>query len=154
MISIIQFINEKLTINSKSNIINNDEEVLNDILAHFEFDNLYEIDKSRLQKEPYITNDDVEEIKNQLLDFIKENNISKESLKYYIRKGHKFKNTKIAKDYKKDNTMCYNISMKIEFAKDKKRIFKKDSLYFEVSSKAKIIEMCGPYGGAKYCTFK
>ena len=152
MISIIQFINEALKVNSKSKV-SEDTEVLDDILAHFEFDDLYEIDHGRLQKEPYITEEEGEEIKKLLQEFIEKNKITKDSLKYYIGKGHKFKNNKIAKDFKKHNPTVISLNSKLHYAKDNERIFKKESLYFEVSSEAKLIGMYGPFGGSKLCYF-
>jgi len=154
MISIIQFINEKLTINSKSNITDGDDEVLDDILAHFEFNDLYERHIGINDNSPFLNKDEGEEIKNILKDFIKENNISKDSLKYYIQQGYKFKDKKIAKDFRKHNPTCSSIDMTLNFSDDKKQLYKKNSLYFEVSVKNGIIGMFGPYGGAKYCTFK
>ena len=153
MKSIIQFINEKLKINSQSNVSKNTE-VLDDILKHFEFDDLYEIDKGRLQEEPYITKEEGEEIKKLLQEFLDENNVTdKKSLKYFILQGHKFKDKKIAKDFRKHNPTVSRLNSTLHFAKDNKRIYKKESLYFEVSSEVQLIGMYGPFGGSKLCYF-
>ena len=150
MKQITNFIIEKLRIN-KDIKLSNDNEELEDLLKHFEFDKLYEIDKGRLMKQPYITKEEGEEIKQKLLDFILDNNVQKENFKYYTNRGRKFSNKKIDKDYTKDNSKLINLDK----FRDEDTLFKGDNgLKFEGNSETKVIAMSGPFGGMKICCYK
>jgi len=128
--------------------------VLDDILAHFEFDNLYEIDTERSQTEPYITKEDGEIIKNALQEFIDQNDIDKNQLAYYTGTNvNRVKDPKIAKDYNKNTATLMTLSSNIHVAKDNNQIFKKKSLRFETSAEKKMIAMFGPLGGTKICKY-
>lgn len=151
MKEISKYIIEKFKLNSKNIHKEEISNELKDILDHFEFDNLYEIDKGRLQKEPYITKEEGKDIISKLNDFLIETNANKDNFKYFCVRGMKFKDNKIDKDYKKNNSDISSFNMKINFADDKKRIFKKGSLYFEISKDEKLIGMYGPFGGSKIC---
>lgn len=127
--------------------------VLDDILAHFEFDNLYEIDTERLRTEPYITKEEGETIKNALQEFIDQNDIDKNQLMYYTGSRNRVKDPKIAKDYKENSSTMRRLSSNLHFAKDNNEIFKKKSLRFETSAEKKMIAMFGPLGGTKICKY-
>lgn len=127
--------------------------VLDDILAHFEFDNLYEIDTERRQIEPYITKEEGEIIKNALQEFIDQNDIDKNQLMYYTGSRNRVKDPKIAKDYKENSSTMRRLSSNLHFAKDNNEIFKKKSLRFETSAERKMIAMFGPLGGTKICKY-
>jgi hypothetical protein len=150
MKNLSNYIIEKFKINSK-NVNNEYSDELKSLLDHFEFDKLYEIDEGRRQKEPYLTKEEGKEIMDKLDDFLIKNNANKDNFKYFIGQGHKFRDKKIAKDFKKHNpTMLWKDSA-LHYAKDNEKIFKKNSLYFEVSSQQKMIGMYGPFGGSKIC---
>ena len=148
--SLDDYILEKFKINSK-NVNNEYSDELKSLLEHFEFDKLYEVDEGRLQKEPYLTKEEGKEIMDKLDDFLVKNNANKDNFKYFIRQGYKFRSNKIAKDFKKHNPTMLWKDGALHNAKDNERIFKKNSLYFEVSSEVKMIGMYGPFGGAKIC---
>ena len=122
-------------------------------MAHFEFDNLYEIDTERSQTEPYITNEDGEIIKNALQEFIDQNDIDKNQLTYYTGSRNRIKDPKIAKDYKENSSTIRRLSSNLHVAKDNNEIFKKKSLRFETSAEKKMIAMFGPLGGTKICKY-
>ena len=62
---------------------------------------------------------------------------------------YKFKDKKIAKDFKKHNPTIMIKNSQIDYAKDKELLYKKNSLYFEASASKKLLGMYGPYGGSK-----
>lgn len=149
-----QFIIERLKINKDTKIKENND-VLNSILAHFEFDELLNASSSYLEKEPFLTKEEGEEIKSKLLEFIIDNNIvDVKKLKYCTNRGRNFKDKKINKDYKKDNAYWMALNYKLDYkAKDVIEIFKKKGLSFKVSLEVRLIAMYGPYGGVKICEF-
>lgn len=147
------FIVERLKINKDTKIKENND-VLNSILAHFEFDELLNASSTYLRKEPFLTKEEGEEIKSKLLEFIIDNNIvDVKKLKYCTNRGRKFKDKKINKDYKKDNAYWSALDLKLYKDKDAIEIYKKNGLTFKVSSEVKLIAMYGPYGGVKICEF-
>jgi len=153
MKSINHYIIEKFKLNSKN--VNNDNllsnKALEDLLEHFEFDKLYEIDKGRLMKKPYITEEEGEEIKKVLLKFIKENDCQKENFKYYTNRGTKFEKPKINRDYKKDDSIIINLN---RFSKDHILYSCDYGLNFQANPESGIIAMTGPFGGIKMCSYK
>ena len=153
MKQIKEFINEKLVINKDTKVNNTMSPELKNIWDHFEIDKLYEIDKGRLQNEPYITDEEGNELKEKLEDFLSKNKWDATKFKYFILAGHKFKDKKIAKDFKKHNMSVMNRNSYISDAKDKETLFKKDSLRFDASASEKLLGMYGPYGGSKVVEF-
>lgn len=153
MKQIKEFINEKLVINKDTKVNDTMSPELKSIWDHFEIDKLYEIDKGRLQKEPYITDEEGRELKEKLEDFLSKNKWDVSKLSYFIGMGYKFKNNKIAKDFKKHNPTVMNKNSRISYAKDKETLFKKDSLRFDASASEKLLGMYGPFGGSKVVQF-
>ena len=149
-----KYLIERLKLNKYTKIKENND-VLNSILAHFEFDELLNASSSYLEKEPFLTKEESEEIQSKLLEFIIDNNIvDVKKLKYCTNRGRKFKDKKIDKDYKKDNAYWMARDHKLDYkAKDTTEIFKKKVLSFKVSSEVKLIAMFGPDGGIKICEF-
>jgi len=153
MKKIKSFILEKLIINKDIKINNSMSPELKSIWDHFEIDKLYEIDKGRLQKEPYITDEEGKELKEKLENFLSKNKWDANKFKYFILAGHKFKDKKIAKDFKKNNLSVMNRNSFISDAEDKETIFKKNSLRFDASASEKLLGMYGPFGGSKVVEF-
>ena len=147
-----EYVVEGLKIGTKTKVYKSTP-VLDDILAHFEFDNLCEIDTERSQTEPYITKEEGEIIKNALQEFIDQNDIDKNQLTYYTGSRNRVKDPKIAKDYKENSSTMRRLSSNLHFAKDNNEIFKKKSLRFETSAEKKMIAMFGPLGGTKICKY-
>ena len=150
MKGLLQFIQEKLQINKDSKVKEFSDDLYS-LLETFEFNNLYEIDKGRLQTKPYITKEEGLEIMEKLNKFLIENNANKDNFKYFAVRGSKCKNPRLDKKYNKNTSTIINLNSKLHGASDNEQIFKKNSLYFEVSSKEKLIGMYGPFGGSKVC---
>ena len=158
MKQIKEFINEKLEINEKL-IINKDTKVNNSmspemksIWDHFEMDRLY-TPLGYGDTEPFLTEEEGKEMIEKLEDFLMKNKWDADKLKYFIGMGHKFKDKKIAKDFKKHNPTVMIKNSQIDYAKDKELLYKKNSLYFEASASKKLLGMYGPYGGSKVVEF-
>lgn len=143
-------ITEKLKVSSNSNVDNSSQE-LDDIVYHFMIDSF--VDGTNGYEEKFITQEEENKIKERLEDFIKANNVKYDNLKYFANRGYKSGNKKIDKDFKTNTNDWESLNWKLNFAKDKKRLFKKGGLCFEVSPDKKIIGMGGPYGGMKFCTY-
>ena len=155
MKTINNYINEKLVIGK--NIIHKNQNTKNidemspeleSIWNNFEIDKLFE-PSNWGNKTPFLTNEEGEELKIKLNDFLDNNHCDKTKFKYFILAGHKFRDKKIAKNFKKHNPTIIRLNSILEFSNDKQILFKKDSLRFEVSSSNKILGMYGPYGGSK-----
>lgn len=147
------FINEKLVINKDTKVNNSMSPEMQSIWDHFEMDKLYEPDSGRLQKEPFLTEEEGKEMIEKLEDFLSKNKWDVDKLKYFILVGHKFKDKKIAKDFKKNNLSVMNRNSFISDAEDKETLFKKDSLRFDASASEKLLGMYGPFGGSKVVEF-
>ena len=149
MNTLYQYLIEKLKLTKDSQITNTYNDSLDDLLKHFEFDSLFEIDKGRLMKEPYITKEEGEEIKNVLLDFIENNDCKKENFRYYTNRGAKFKDKKIDRDYKKGGKY-----LSYYYYNDEHILFTGNyGLKFAGNPKNKAIMMFGPLGGVKICRY-
>jgi hypothetical protein len=154
MKQIKEFINEKLVINKDTKISNDTmSPEMKSIWDHFEMDKLYEVDKGRLQKEPFLTKEEGKEMIEKLEDFLSKNKWDASKFKYFILAGHKFKDNKIAKDFKKHNPTIMWKNSDIDYAKDKETLYKKDSLRFDASASKKLLGMYGPYGGSRVVQF-
>lgn len=153
MKKIKSFILEKLIINKDTKINNSMSPEMQSIWDHFEMDKLYEPDIGRLQKEPFLTEEEGKEMIKKLEDFLMKNKWDANKFKYFILAGHKFKDNKIAKDFKKNNLSVMNRNSFINNAEDKETIFKKNSLRFDASASEKLLGMYGPFGGSKVVEF-
>ena len=153
MKKIKSFILEKLIINKDTKVNNSMSPEMQSIWDHFEIDKLYEPDSGRLEKEPFLTEEEGNEMIKKLEDFLSKNKWDATKFKYFILAGHKFKDKKIAKDFKKHNPTIMWKNSDISYAKDKETLYKKDSLYFDASASKKLLGMYGPYGGSKVVEF-
>ena len=124
---------------------------LKSVLDHFNFDHLYEIDRNRLEHEPFITKEEGEEIIKQIDKFLIDNNADYAAFKFFCPRGMHFSDPKIEKDFRK-NTSDYTYVDKLNVAKDTKTIFKgRAGLKIKCSSEYRQLAIYGPYGGAKLC---
>lgn len=147
MISINEYIIEKLHLNKDIKTVNDD---LIDLMVHFDLFDVY--DKKYGDDELHkLSDEDKDKIKSELLDFIERNDCHKENAKYYTNRGRKFENPKVGKDYKKDTDALMGITRFIPY--EAQPIFKHQSLYFKVNDKHKVVGMYGPYGGVKLCKY-
>ena len=73
------------------------------------------------------------EMIDKLEDFLMKNKWDTGKLKYFIGMGHKFKDKKIAKDFKKHNPTVMIKNSEIDYAKDKELLYKKNSLNINYS---------------------
>jgi len=146
-------INEKLVINKDTKVNNSMSPEMQSIWDHFEIDKLYEPDSGRLEKEPFLTEEEGKEMIKKIEDFLSKNKWDATKFKYFILAGYKFKDNKIAKDFKKNNMSVMNRNSFISDAEDKEILFKKDSLRFDASASEKLLGMYGPYGGSKVVEF-
>ena len=153
MKKIKSFILEKLIINKNIKIEKGMSPEMQSIWDHFEMDKLYEPDSGRLQKEPFLTNEEGNEMIKKIEDFLSKNKWDVSKFKYFILTGHKFKDKKIAKDFKKHNPTIMDKNSQIDYAKDNETLYKKDSLRFDASASEKLLGMYGPYGGSKVVEF-
>lgn len=153
MKKIKSFILEKLIINKNIKIEKGMSPEMQSIWDHFEMDKLYEPDSGRLQKEPFLTEEEGNEMIKKIEDFLSKNKWDVTKFKYFIQQGYKFKDNKIAKDFKKNNMSVMNRNSFISDAEDKETIFKKGSLRFDASASEKLLGMYGPYGGSKVVEF-
>ena len=145
------YIVEKLKLNKDINIENED---LKDLLLHFEFNRLLTGNEYG-DSEPIITKEEEDEIKSKLEDFIVRNKCKKETAKYYTNRGKKFSNSKIDRDYKKNNASIIALNNKFIKLGDKAKIFQGlHGLYFKASDDDKMIAVQGPYGGIKICKYE
>ena len=148
MNNLTQYLQEKLVINQNTKVITKMSPELESIWNHFEIYKLFE-PTNWGDKTPFLTEEEGEELKTKLNDFLYDNHCDKTKFKYYILAGHKFRDKKIAKDFKKHNPTIIRLNSMLEFSNDKQILFKKSGLSFEVSSSNKILGMYGPYGGSK-----
>ena len=153
MKKIKSFILEKLIIDKNIKISKGMSPEMQSIWNHFEMDKLYKPDIGRLQKEPFLTEEEGKEMIEKIEDFLSKNKWDATKFKYFIGMGHKFKDNKIAKDFKKHNPSIMNRNSYISYAKDKETLFKKNSLRFDASASEKLLGMYGPYGGSKVVEF-
>ena len=143
---------EKLVINKDTKVNNLMSPEMQSIWDHFEMDKLY-TPIGYGDTEPFLTKEEGNEMIEKLEDFLSKNKWDANKLSYFIGTGHKFKDNKIAKDFKKHNSTIMNKNDYISYAKDKERLYKKNSLYFEASASKKLLGMYGPYGGSKVVEF-
>ena len=147
-----EFINEKLVINKNIKILNDMSPEMKSIWDHFEMDRLY-TDLSGIGEGPFLNEEEGKEMIEKLEDFLSKNKWDVSKFKYFILAGHKFKDKKIAKDFKKHNPTIMRKNSDISYAKDNETLYKKDSLHFEASAEKKLLGMYGPYGGSKVVQF-
>ena len=153
MKKIKSFILEKLIINKDTKVNNSMSPEMQSIWNHFEMDRLY-TPLGYGDTEPFLTEEEGKEMIEKLENFLMKNKWDAGKLKYFIGMGHKFKDKKIAKDFKKHNPSIMNRNSYISYAKDKETLFEKGSLRFVASASEKLLGMYGPYGGSKvveYC---
>lgn len=152
MKKIKSFILEKLIINKDTKVNNSMSPEMKSIWDHFEMDRLY-TPIGYGDTEPFLTEEEGKEMIEKIEDFLSKNKWDATKFKYFIGMGHKFKDKKIAKDFKKHNPSIMNRNSYISYAKDKQTLFKKDSLRFDASASEKLLGMYGPYGGSKVVEF-
>ncbi len=149
-----QILIEKLHINKNVKLETLPE--TEDVLRHFEIDALCKIDNDRLEKEPYITKKDAEEITNKINDFLLSANCNVKNFHYYAPKGMSFFDDNVAKDFKKNTNTLMNID-KLQWTKDNdiETIFNgRAGIKIVASLSQRQLAMYGPYGGTKLCTLE
>lgn len=152
MKQIKEFINEKLVINKDTKVNDTMSPEMQSIWDHFEMDRLY-TPLGYNDTEPFLSKEEGKEMIEKLEDFLSKNKWDATKFKYFILAGYKFKDKKIAKDFKKNNMSVMNRNSFISDAEDKEILFKKDSLRFDASASEKLLGMYGPYGGSKVVEF-
>ena len=124
MKTLSNYINERFI--SSNNLSQN---VLHSIMKHFEIDNLV--------KEEYLDEADKKEIEEKFKQCIEKNNLSIQSLKFYINEEVDFIDKSLEKDFTIDSSKISNLIWTEDFVIQKDEIFKKGFVRFYICDKTK-----------------